>query len=139
MQSKEDMTVLSELLAGAVEERVVALVQGLKDELADIVREQVDQALTEHGVMEPLMSIKDVAKTLHVSPRTVEDLLIMNRVLNPIWADITWPGTVRPLAERKAEPPKRALGLLLCGASLASLNHRVAPFHRAGLVLLSVA
>ena len=60
------MTVLSELLAGAVEERVAALVQGLKDELADIVREQVDQALTEHGVMEPLMSIKDVAKTLRV-------------------------------------------------------------------------
>lgn len=85
MKSDDTMTVLSELLAGAVEERVAALVQGLKDELADIVREQVDQALTEHGVMEPLMSIKDVAKTLRVSPRTVEDLLIMNRVLNPIW------------------------------------------------------
>ena len=82
MQSDDTMTALSAMIANAVGEQVGALIQ---DSLADVVREQVEQALKEHGVMEPLMSMKDVAKTLRVSPRTVEDLIIMNRVLNPIW------------------------------------------------------
>ena len=56
----------------------------LTQHIVEHVRALNSQLLHEHTTMKPLMSVDDVAKTLNVSPRTVEKLIGLGK-LKPLW------------------------------------------------------
>lgn len=54
-------------------------------ELLDRVRGLNERLLQEHKALKPLLSIKDVAKTLGISPRTAETMLAAGELPPPLW------------------------------------------------------
>ncbi len=61
-----------------------ALKADLKNELGDAFRVQAQLLLDEYTGLKPLLDVADVAKTLNVSPRTVEKLIGLDE-LRPLW------------------------------------------------------
>lgn len=64
--------------------RIESLHADLRRELAEIIETQNERLLQQHTALKPLMSIKDVARTLGVSERTVETLVAVGK-LRPLW------------------------------------------------------
>ena len=56
----------------------------LKDELGEAFRIQARLLLDEYTGLKPLMSVVEVAKTLNVSARTIENLIGQGK-LRPLW------------------------------------------------------
>jgi|GEM_PF-5011931 len=65
-----------------------AISNALKDHLESLIRETVraenETLLSRHSGLKPLLSIKDVAKTLNCSVRTVETC-IAEGAIKPLW------------------------------------------------------
>lgn len=61
-----------------------ALRADLCRELAEVIEAQNERLLRRHTALKPLMSVKDVARTLGVSERTVETLVASGK-LQPLW------------------------------------------------------
>jgi len=55
-----------------------------RDDIREMFRAEAEKLLQEHSALRPLMSVKDVARTLDVSPRTVETL-VADGELRPLW------------------------------------------------------
>jgi len=53
-------------------------------QLTEIIEIQNERLLQQHGALKPLMTVKDVARTLAVSERTVETLIAAGK-LRPLW------------------------------------------------------
>ena len=64
--------------------KLEALKADLKNELGDAFRLQAQLLLDEYTGLKPLLDVADVAKTLNVSPRTVEKLIGQGK-LRPLW------------------------------------------------------
>ena len=64
--------------------KLEALKADLKNELGDAFRLQAQLLLDEYTGLKPLLDIADVAKTLNVSPRTVENIIGRGK-LRPLW------------------------------------------------------
>ncbi len=64
--------------------KLEALRAELKDELGETFRIQARLLLDEYTGLKPLMSVEDVARTLNVSARTVENLIGQGQ-LRPLW------------------------------------------------------
>ena len=62
-------------LAGLVADRL---------QIGDVIRAQNKVLLEEYTGMRPLLSVKDVAKTLNISTRSVETLIAQSK-LRPLW------------------------------------------------------
>lgn len=62
-----------------------ALREDLRSELARVVEEQNEALLRRHQALKPLLSIRDVAKTLGVSERTAETMLAGGELPPPLW------------------------------------------------------
>ncbi len=54
-------------------------------EFRSIIREVNQQLLNEHIALKSLLSIRDVARTLSISVRTLETLLAEGKLPSPIW------------------------------------------------------
>ena len=67
---------------------LAAKLETFKSELTQHIVEHIralnDQLLQEHAALKPLMSVEDVARTLNVSARTVENLIGQGK-LRPLW------------------------------------------------------
>jgi len=67
---------------------LAARLETFKSELTQHIVEHVralnDQLLREHAALKPLMSVDDVARTLNVSARTVENIILQGK-LRPLW------------------------------------------------------
>ena len=64
--------------------RIERLHAELRRELAEIIAMQNERLLQQHTSLKPLMSVKEVARTLGVSERTVETLVAGGK-LRPLW------------------------------------------------------
>ncbi len=64
--------------------KLEALKADLKNELGDAFRLQAQLLLDEYTGLKPLLDVADVAKTLNVSPRTVEKIIGLGK-LRPLW------------------------------------------------------
>ena len=64
--------------------KLEALKADLKNELGDAFRLQAQLLLDEYTGLKPLLDVADVAKTLNVSPRTVENIIGLGK-LRPLW------------------------------------------------------
>ena len=64
--------------------KLEALKAELKNELGDAFRLQAQLLLDEYTGLKPLLDVADVAKTLNVSPRTVEKIIGLGK-LRPLW------------------------------------------------------
>ncbi len=60
--------------------KLEAIKADLRDELAEIVRQQNELLLKRHQALKPLLSIRDTATTLGVSERTVEKLVAQGKI-----------------------------------------------------------
>ncbi len=62
----------------------------LRPELAAHITETVralnELLLTEHATMKQLLSVQDLARTLNVSPRTVENIIAAGKI-KPLWVE----------------------------------------------------
>ena len=67
-----------------IDARFKALREQIRSELAEVVESQNEQLLQRHTTLKPLLSVKDVARTLQVSERTVETLIGVGH-LRPLW------------------------------------------------------
>ena len=63
---------------------LAAQIETFRRELAEIVEVQNGQLLRRYAALKPLMHVKDVARTLGVSERTVETLIATGN-LQPLW------------------------------------------------------
>jgi len=61
-----------------------ALRADLCRELAEVIETQNERLLLRHAALKPLMRVRDVARTLGVSERTVETLVASGK-LQPLW------------------------------------------------------
>ena len=64
--------------------RLVAFRDHLTEHVVEQVRALNEQLLREYSAMKPLLDVADVARTLGVSPRTVEKLIGLGK-LKPLW------------------------------------------------------
>lgn len=64
--------------------KIEALRADLRRELSEIIEEQNERLLKKHTALKPLMSVKDVARTLGVSERTLETIIGSGK-LQPLW------------------------------------------------------
>ena len=64
--------------------KIEALRADLRRELSEIIEEQNERLLRKHTALKPLMSVKDVARTLGVSERTLETIINSGK-LQPLW------------------------------------------------------
>ena len=56
----------------------------VKEHITETVRKLNELLLKEHAAMKPLLSVDDLAKTLKVSPRTVEKIIACGEI-KPLW------------------------------------------------------
>ena len=81
----------------------------LKNELGDTFRIQAQLLLDEYTGLKPLLDVADVAKTLNVSPRTVEKLIGLDE-LRPLWIKGQrrfHPDAVMDYLQTCEKPPRR--------------------------------
>ena len=64
--------------------KLEALKAELKNELGDAFRLQAQLLLDEYTGLKPLLDVADLAKTLHISPRTAEKIIAAGKI-KPLW------------------------------------------------------
>ncbi len=89
--------------------KLEALKADLKNELGDAFRLQAQLLLDEYTGLKPLLDVADVAKTLNVSPRTVEKIIGLGK-LRPLWIKGQrrfHPDTVTDYLQTCEKPPRK--------------------------------